>query len=134
IKPCEAEFASRLHRMVDVKINYHCCGSAVYFIPDFIEMGYDSLNPVQVTAEGMDPCSLKQRHGDEMVFWGGVCNTQGTLPFGTPDQVRDEVRYNVGCLKKGGGFVAANIHNITYDVPPENIVAMFDAINEFGYY
>lgn len=134
IKPYEAEFARRLHEMADVKINYHCCGSAVHFIPDFMEMGYDALNPVQITANGMDPCKLKQRFGNRIIFWGGACNTQGTLPFGSPEDIKKEVRYNMNCLKPKGGYIAANVHNITYDVPPQNITAMFDAMHEFGQY
>ena len=69
-----------------------------------------------------------------MTFWGGLCNTQQTLPFGTPKQIREEVRRNIDCLKPGGGYIAANIHNITAEVPPQNIIAMFDAANEFRDY
>ncbi len=130
IKPVEAEFARRLHSMADVKVNYHCCGAAWHFIDDFIEIGYDALNPVQVSAEGMNPAGLKASYGDRIVFWGGACNPQATLPFGTPADVRAETIRNVTALKAGGGYIAASIHNITYDVPPANVVAMFDAIEE----
>ena len=82
----------------------------------------------------MEPCSLKQRFGNMITFWGGMCNTQATLPFGTPQQIREEVKHNFECFKPGGGFVAANIHNITAEVPPQNIVAMFDAAIEFRNY
>ncbi|MHA1992788.1 MAG: uroporphyrinogen decarboxylase family protein [Candidatus Hodarchaeales archaeon] len=87
-------------------------------------------NPVQISAKDMEPYSLKQRFGSEITFWGGVCDTQKTLPFGTPEMIRKEVKHNMRCFKPGGGFIAANIHNITAEVPPENIVAMFDAIRE----
>ncbi len=100
------------------------------FIPHFAEMGYDAVNPVQISARDMEPCSLKKRFGSSITFWGGVCDTQKTLPFGTPQLIRQEVKYNMDCLKPGGGFIASSIHNITAEVPPENIVAMFDAVRE----
>ncbi len=134
IKPIERKLSKRIHELVETKINYHSCGSVSLFIPHFAEIGYDVINPVQISAYDMEPCSLKERFGDIMSFWGGLCNTQSTLPFGTLKQIRDEVRRNFECLKPGGGFVASNIHNITAEVPPQNIVAMFDAANEFGNY
>ncbi|MHA1135671.1 MAG: uroporphyrinogen decarboxylase family protein [Candidatus Thorarchaeota archaeon] len=134
IKPLEMRLAQKIHKMADVKINYHCCGSIPQFIPHFTEIGYDAINPVQVQAYDMEPCSLKQRFGSDVTFWGGICDTQNTLPFGTPEQIRKEVKYNMNCLKPNGGFVAASIHNITAEVPPENIVAMFDAVLEFRDY
>ncbi|MHA2128865.1 MAG: uroporphyrinogen decarboxylase family protein [Promethearchaeota archaeon] len=130
IKPIEHRYARKIHQLANVKINYHCCGSISMFIPYFIEMGYDAVNPIQISARDMEPCSLKQRFGSSITFWGGVCDTQQTLPFGTPDTIRKEVKYNMECLKPGGGFIASNIHNITAEVPPENIVAMFDAVRE----
>jgi len=134
IKPIERKLSKRIHELVETKINYHSCGSVSLFIPHFAEIGYDIINPVQISAYDMEPCSLKKRFGDIMSFWGGLCNTQNTLPFGTLKQIRDEVRRNFECLKPGGGFIASNIHNITAEVPPQNIVAMFDAANEFGNY
>ncbi|MHA1683238.1 MAG: uroporphyrinogen decarboxylase family protein [Promethearchaeota archaeon] len=134
IQPYEAEFANLLHELGDVKINYHCCGAASAFFPDFIKNGYNCINPVQISANGMEPCSLKARFGKDLVFWGGACNNQGSLAFGTPEDVRQDVKYNVECLKPGGGFIAANVHNIVYNVPAENIIAMFDAIIEFRDY
>ena len=130
IKPIEHRFARKIRQLANVKINYHCCGSIPMFIPHFAEMGYDAVNPVQISARDMEPCSLKQRFGSSITFWGGVCDTQRTLPFGTPELIRKEVKYNMECLKPGGGFIASNIHNITAEVLPENIVAMFDAIRE----
>ncbi len=134
IKPIERKLSKRIHELVETKINYHSCGSVSLFIPHFAEIGYDVINPVQISAYDMEPCSLKKRFGNIMSFWGGLCNTQSTLPFGTLKQIRDEVRRNFECFKPGGGFVASNIHNITAEVPPQNIVAMFDAANEFGSY
>ncbi len=134
IKPVEKKLSDKVHELADVKINYHSCGSIPLFIPHWAEIGYDVCNPVQISAYDMEPCSLKKRFGDQITFWGGLCNTQATLPFGTPQQIRDEVKRNFECFKSGGGFVASNIHNITAEVPPQNIVAMFDAANEFRNY
>ncbi len=134
IKPIERKLSEKIHEIADIKINYHCCGSVPLFIPHWAEIGYNAFNPVQISAYDMDPYSLKKRFGNIITFWGGACNTQKTLPFGTPDQIRDEVRRNLECFKPGGGYVAANIHNITAEVPPKNIVAMFDALNEFRDY
>jgi uroporphyrinogen decarboxylase len=134
IKPIEQKLSSRIRGLVDAKINYHSCGSIAQFIPHFNEIGYDVVNPVQISAFDMEPCSLKNRFGDTISFWGGLCNSQKTLPFGTPEQIREEVRRNFDCLKTGGGYIASNIHNITAEVPPQNIVAMFDAANEFRNY
>lgn len=130
IKPIEWEFSSKIHSLANVRINYHTCGSASVFYDDFAQIGYNAVNPVQISAYDMEPCSLKRRFGNTITFWGGLCNTQYTLPFGTPEQIREEVRKNVDCFKNGGGYIAANIHNITAEVPPGNITAMFDAISE----
>ena len=134
IKPLERELSDKIHELVDAKINYHSCGSIAQFIPHFAEIGYDIVNPVQISAFDMEPCSLKKRFGESMSFWGGLCNSQKTLPFGTSNQIREEVKRNIECLKPGGGFVASTIHNITAEVPPQNIVAMFDAALEFRNY
>ena len=134
IKPIEHRFSRRVHELANVKMNYHCCGSVPQFIPHFIDIEYDAVNPVQVSAFDMDPCSLKQRFGSSITFWGGLCDTQKTLPFGTPNQIRQEVQYNTACLKPGGGYIAANIHNITAEVPPENIVALFEAAKKVRTY
>jgi uroporphyrinogen decarboxylase len=134
IKPIEGKLSNKIHELADIKINYHCCGSIPQFIPHFIDIGYDAVNPVQISAYDMDPCSLKKRFGEDITFWGGLCNTQKTLPFGTLDDIRTEVRRNFECFKPNGGFIASNIHNITAEVPPQNIVAMFDAANEYRNY
>ncbi|MHA1234179.1 MAG: uroporphyrinogen decarboxylase family protein [Promethearchaeota archaeon] len=134
IKPLERKLSDTIHELVDAKINYHSCGSISQFIPNFANIGYDIVNPVQISAYDMEPCSLKKRFGRIMSFWGGLCNSQKTLPFGTPEQIREEVGRNFECLKPDGGFIASSIHNITAEVPPQNIVAMFDAANEFKNY
>ena len=111
---------------------FHSCGNVRPFIPDFLEMGVDILNPVHVTASGMEPLGLKRDFGDALTFWGGGVDSQHILPQGTPEQVRDAVRGTIEALAPGGGYVFAGIHNIQSEVPPENIVAMWDAAREFG--
>jgi uroporphyrinogen decarboxylase len=116
------------------KIWYHTCGDCTEYIPDLIEMGIDALNPVQISAPGMDPKKLKEKWGQEIVFWGGGIDSQHVLPFATPEQVRQEVRRNVEIFKPGGGYVFNNVHNIQAGVPPENIVAMYEAAHECAFY
>ena len=107
------------------KVCYHCCGSAYKFIPHMIDIGVDALNPVQVTAKMMEPERLKADFGDRLSFWGGI-NTQRILPFGTPQEVAAETRRIIDILGAGGGYVLNAIHNIQPEVPPANIVAMYD--------
>ena len=104
------------------------------FIPDLLDNGIDILNPVQISAENMDPQELKNRYGDQLVFWGGGIDTQHVLPFVSPKEIRDHVRRNLEIFKPGGGYVFNNVHNIQVGVPAENIVALFDAAREFGFY
>lgn len=119
---------------VPVRIFYHCCGAVASLIPDLIESGVDVLNPVQVNAAGMDTGELKRRFGRDLTFYGGGVDTQRVLPRGTPAEVRDEVRRRVDDLAPGGGFIFNTVHNIQADVPPENIMAMWEAFREFGAY
>jgi uroporphyrinogen decarboxylase len=118
----------------DVKIFYHCCGDIAPLIPDLIESGIDILNPVQVSAPHMDTSELKRLYGKDLTFYGGGVDTQRVLPFGTPDEVRDEVCRRIDDLAPGGGFVFNTVHNIQADVPPENIMAMREALAEYGAY
>jgi uroporphyrinogen decarboxylase len=97
-------------------------------------VGVDILNPVQVAAAGMDSRDLKRDFGQDLVFWGGGVDTQDVLPRGNPDQVRDEVKRRIDDLAPGGGFVFAAVHNLQADVPPENILAMRQALRDFGAY
>lgn len=116
------------------KILYHCDGAIDPFIPDLIACGIDALNPVQVSAAGMgDTARLKREYGKDLAFWGGV-DTARVLPFGTPAEVRDEVRRRIEDLGRGGGYILGAVHNIQEEVPPENICALFDAALALGAY
>lgn len=121
-------------RMNEARLFLHSCGSVYELIPDFIEMGVDILNPVQVSAANMDSRKLKAEFGKDIVFWGGGCDTQTVLPMGTVDDVRREVRRRIDDFAPGGGFVFTQVHNIQPGVPPENIVALYDTAFEFGVY
>jgi uroporphyrinogen decarboxylase len=113
---------------------FHSCGSIHEIIPDLIEVGVDILNPVQVTAAGMDSRRLKREFGDRLCFWGGGVDTQQVLGRGTPQQVREEVKHRLDDLAPGGGFIFNTVHNIQADVPPENILAMRAAVRDYGRY
>jgi len=117
-----------------VHIFYHSCGAVKDLIPQLLDEGIDILNPVQVSADGMDTAELKGRYGNSLTFWGGGVDTQHVLPSGTPQQVREEVRRRVEDLAPGGGFVFSTVHNTQADVPPENYMAMWEALREHGAY
>jgi len=119
-----------VHAHTSWKTFIHSCGAVAELLDDFIEAGFDILNPVQTAAEGMDPAGLKKRFGDCLVFWGGGVDTQKTLPFGTPEEVRREVRERMRVLGRGGGFLFAAIHNIQANTPVENLLAMFETLKE----
>jgi hypothetical protein len=110
----------------------HSCGSVARFFESFIEAGFDIANPVQCSATGMDPAQLKREYGSRLVFWGGGVDTQKTLPFGTPAEVREEVLRRCEIFAPGGGFVFNSIHNVQAGTPVQNIVAMIDAVHEFN--
>ncbi len=112
-----------------VNVHMHCCGGIEPLLEDLIDAGLDSSNPVQISCAGMDPSQLKTSYGDRFTFWGGGCDTGHVLPLGTPEEVRENVRELVSVFEPGGGFVFQQVHNIMADVPPENIVAMFDEVN-----
>lgn len=116
------------------KLFFHTCGSVVALLPDLIATGIDILNPVQVNAAGMgDTAALKRDFGDAVTFWGAI-DTQRVLPRGTPQDVKDEVRRRIDDLAPGGGYVLNTSHNIQADVPPENILALVEALDEYGWY
>ncbi len=120
------------HRHTSWKTFKHSCGAVETLIPSFIESGFDILNPVQVSAAGMDAAGLKAKYGKDIVFWGGGADTQKTLAFGTPQEVRAEVRERCEVFGRDGGFVFNAIHNIQANVPVRNVVAMFEALNEYN--
>ncbi len=119
---------SSMHTML------HCCGGIYELIPDLINAGFEILNPVQINAINMEPQRLKNEFGKEVTFWGGGCDTSRTLNRATPAEIKKHVRDNLEIFSKGGGYVFNTVHNIMPDVPPENIVAMFEAVHEFNGY
>lgn len=134
VKPRQKRLVQYIRSRTKAKIWYHSCGSVLQYIPDLIDNGVDALNPVQLSARGMDPGELKKAFGEEICFWGGGIDSQHVLPHASPDEVREQVRRNLGIFKPGGGYVFANVHNIQADVPPGNVIAMFDAAHECGQY
>ena len=134
VKPRQKELVQHIRSLTKAKIWYHTCGSCIDLLPDLLDNGIDILNPVQTSAANMDPVFLKKQFGDRVVFWGGGIDSQHTLPFASPDEVREEVRRNVEIFKPGGGYVFNNIHNIQSGVPAENIIAMYEAAYEYGFY
>ncbi len=134
IKPRISELYAFVHANSRAKVFLHSDGAIKSLIPDLIEAGVDGLNPVQFTAEGMDLPGLKREFGREIAFWGGGVDTQKVLPRGSPLEVREQVLRNVETLMPGGGYIFATVHNIQADVPPENIVAMVEALREAGAY
>ena len=129
VKPHHARFVEILHKHTDAKVITHSDGSIRELIPDFIDIGIDVINPVQVSATGMEPEDLNRDFGMDLAFWGGI-DTQHVLPFGDANDVADAVRSRRNDLGKGGGFVQASVHNLQSEVPPENIVAMFETVME----
>jgi len=127
-------FAAIKRAAPHVFLFFHSCGNVRPLLPDFIEAGVDILNPVHVRAAGMEPRGLKRDFGDAITFWGGGVDTQHTLPCGTPQDVKDDVKRNLDALAPGGGYVFSTVHNIQSEVQPENILAMWEALREHGIY
>jgi len=120
-----------IHQHTNWKTFMHCCGGIAPLLRAVVEAEFDILNPVQCSAKGMDALALKRRYGDQLVFWGGGVDTQKTLPFGTPQEVRDQVRERIEVFGPGGGFVFCTIHNIQANTPIENVLAMFEVVNQY---
>jgi hypothetical protein len=129
-KPFHRQLNDWVHGHTTWKTFIHTCGSVVALIPDFIEAGFDVLNPVQTSAVGMEPRELKERFGDQLTFWGGGIDTQHTLPFGTPQEIRAQVQERMEILAPQGGFVFNTIHNVQACIPVENLVALYRAVAE----
>jgi uroporphyrinogen decarboxylase len=135
LKPRWKMIFDRLRQLApNAKRFFHSCGNVRPLLPDYIELGVQILNPVHIRAAGMEPLALKRDFGDVLTFWGGGVDTQDVLPHGTPAQVKDDARRNIEALAPGGGFVFNPVHNVQADVPPENFVAMWEALREYGGY
>jgi len=133
VKPFQKELFAFIKERTDAKLFYHTCGSITDYLEDLIEIGVDIINPVQVSARNMDTKELKKRFGKRLIFWGAV-DTQRVLPFGGTLEVEEEVKRRIKDLAPGGGYVLGAVHNIQPDVPPENILTMFETVREYGKY
>jgi uroporphyrinogen decarboxylase len=129
-KPRHAAMWRRAKELADVKVQLHCCGGVRELLPELIDAGLDAINPVQISCHGMDARELKAEFGGKISFWGGGCDTHRVLSRGTPAEVRRHVQEQVAVFSPGGGFVFQQVHNVLADVPPENVIAMLDAVNE----
>jgi hypothetical protein len=129
--PYQKRLNGWIHRHTPWKTFMHCCGGIAPLLDAVVEAEFDILNPVQCSAKGMDPRALKQNYGDQLVFWGGGVDTQKTLPFGTPQEVRDQVHERIEIFSPGGGFVFCTIHNIQANTPIENVLAMFEVVKQY---
>ncbi len=127
-KPFHKKMWHRAKALANIKVKLHSCGGIEPFLEDFIDAGLDAVNPVQITCAGMEAQHLKEKYGGRLCLWGGGCDTRDILPAGTPEEVRRHVKQQVSILNPGGGFVFQQVHNIMDDVPPENILAMFEAV------
>jgi uroporphyrinogen decarboxylase len=127
-KPRHKVLWNRARDLGNVKVMLHSCGSLRELLPDLIDTGLDAVNPVQISAAGMDAQSLKKDFGSEITFWGGGCDTREILPKSDPETVKRHAEEEIRILRTGGGFIFQQVHNILADVPPENIVAMFEAV------
>ncbi len=130
-KPYHKAINDWVHTHTTWKTFYHSCGSMVDLYDDMIDAGVDIVNPVQISAAGMDPAELKARWGDKLVFWGGGIDTQRVLPFGEPAEIEEHVRCNIATLGAGGGFVFAAVHNVQSSIPVENLCALFEALARY---
>ncbi|MFH1924078.1 MAG: uroporphyrinogen decarboxylase family protein [Planctomycetota bacterium] len=134
VKPRHKRLVQYIRSRTEAKIWYHTCGSCAGFIPDLLDNGIHALNPVQISAVAMEPADLKARFGDRLVFWGGAIDTQHVLPYAEPETVREHVRRHLEIWKPGGGYVFTGVHNIQAGVPAENILALYDAAYDYGFY
>ncbi len=134
VKPRQKALVQHIKSLTEAKVWYHTCGSCRPYIPELIDNGVDILNPVQIGVPGMEPAALKAEFGPQITFWGGGIDAQHVLPSASPTEIREHVRRHIEAFKPGGGYVFNNVHNIQHGVPPENVVALFDAAHEFGFY
>ncbi|MHC4460325.1 MAG: uroporphyrinogen decarboxylase family protein [Planctomycetota bacterium] len=134
VKPRQKKLVRHIKSLTKSKIWYHTCGSCFEYIPELIDNGIDILNPVQIGLVNMEPEKLKERFGKQIALWGGGIDAQHVLAFAKPGEIREHVRRNLEIFKLGSGYVFNNVHNIQVGVPAENIIALFDAAYEFGFY
>jgi len=133
-KPFHREVNNWIHKNTQWKCFIHSCGSVRALLPDFVDAGFDIINPVQCSAAGMAPEELKKEFGNLVTFWGGGVDTQRTLPFGTPEEVRQEVCARLKIFSRSGGYVFNTTHNVQARVPPENVLAMYETVRDCGRY
>jgi uroporphyrinogen decarboxylase len=133
-QPRHKKLYETARKLSGAHIFLHSCGAIYELMPELIEAGVEIFNPVQTSARNMDPARLKREFGSQVSFWGGGCDTQKVLCFGTPEQVREDVRRRLEIFMPGGGYVWCQIHNVMADIPPANIQAMLEAAQEFGAY
>ncbi len=131
-KPRHTQLCAYVHRHSRMKTFLHSCGSIHALLPDLIEAGFEVINPVQTNCRDMEPERLKREFGRDICFWGGGCDTRHVLPTASPTEVKRHVRGQLEVFAPGGGFVFNTVHNILPEVPPQNIVAMFEAVDEFN--
>ena len=131
-KPFHIEVNDWIHTHTTWRTFIHSCGSIWRLLDDMVDAGFDCVNPVQTSAADMDPATLKAKYGDRVTFWGGGIDTQRVLPFGTPNEVREMVRERMRVFGAGGGFVFATIHNVQANIPTENLLALYEAVSEYG--
>ena len=133
IKPRLARLIQTIKSYPGIRYQHHSCGAIASIIPDLIEIGVDILNPLQPSAKGMDPSKIKHDYGSKLTLHGAI-DQQGTLPYGTPLEVQREVEARIESLAPGGGYIVAVSPNIQADVPPENIIALFENVKKSGVY
>jgi len=134
VKPRQKKLVHYIKSRTPAKIWYHTCGNCTPLIAELMDNGVDILNPVQISADGMDAKGLKEKFGRDIVFWGGGCDSQHILPFATPQEVKVDVKKYIDIFKPGGGYIFNNVHNIQAGVPAENITALYEAAYEYGFY
>ncbi|MGD2155436.1 MAG: uroporphyrinogen decarboxylase family protein [Anaerolineales bacterium] len=134
IAPYYKRLYNWIHAHTSWKVFFHSCGGIYPIIQDLIDCGIDCLNPIQTNALGMEPSRLKKEFGQQVTFWGGGIDTQSVLPFGNEEMVQEQVKERIGIFAPGGGFVFSTVHNIQYDAPVDNVLAMFEAVHKYGQY
>ena len=134
LKPRHQKLIEHIKSITNAKICFHTCGSCFEFIPELIDIGIDILNPVQIGLKNMEARKIKDTFGKQICFWGASIDAQRFLAFAEPEEIKKQVRENIEIFKDDAGYIFSNVHNIQFDIPPENIVALFDAAYEYGSY